>query len=262
MFRGLIVALAGALLALVSGAFSGGGDGQELFDAPDTLLMLSAAPPTSPTLAPTPATTKRGVLLAVPTWVRFGKQRSTSAAQQARNRRFVRAMNNARLGTVVYGDSIAAFHQSDPRAWDRHFGKQDAHLGMGGSTVPELAWRIMKGGELPRNPPRNAVFLIGINDVQYGMYDPVPMLEELLRWYASAFPSTRLYVHALLPTTRVDVRPTNDKYREMAARVGASFVDCGAGLDPADPGLFRDGLHPTRQGHDRILSCLRRELPD
>jgi hypothetical protein len=268
MFRGLIVSLAAGLLAIVVGAFgnnSGCGGGQEHFESPDSLLLLATPParqqaPTAgarqqaPTAVPTQA---------VPAWVRFGKQRSSSAAQQARNRRFVAAINAndaARLDTVVYGDSITAFHQSDPVAWNRHFGAADAHLGMGGSTVPELAWRIMKGGELPRRAPRNVVFLIGINDLRHGGYDPALRLEELVRWYARVFPTTRIFVHALLPTTRADVGPTNARYRQMAARVGATFVDCGSGMGPTDRRLFSDGLHPARAGHDRILACLKREL--
>ena len=255
MFRGLIVALAGTFLALVAGALN-----KEPFEtllAPDSLLLGDDVAPPPTTQAP------RGVLLAVPAWVRFGKQRSSSAAEQARNRRVMTSVNAAeaaRPRTVGYGDSIPAFHQADHRAWNRYFEAQDAHMGMGGSTVPELAWRIMKGGELPRRAPRNAVFLIGTNDVRHGRYDPTPLLEELVRWYARAFPTTKIYVHALLPTTRSDVGPTNAKYRQMAARVGVSFVDCGEGLDPTDRRLFSDGLHPTRQGHERILACLQREL--
>ena len=257
MFRGLIVTLAGTFLALLAGRFGNGQ--QEPFETPGVLMTSSSSGfPFTQRVSPLPLPR----LDPVPVWVRFGKQRSISAMQQARNRRFMATVNanNVKLDTVVYGDSITAFHQTDARAWDRHFGARDAHMGMGGSTVPELAWRIMKGGELPRHAPRNVVFLVGINDVRHGGYDPTPMLEELVRWCASALPGTAMYVHALLPTTKWDVKPANDRYRQMAARVGALFVECGGTLDPANRSLFGDGLHPTRQGHDHILACLKREL--
>jgi lysophospholipase L1-like esterase len=134
---------------------------------------------------------------------------------------------------------------------------------MGGSTVPELAWRLMKGGELPRLPPRNVVFLVGINDARHGGYDPSPMMEELVKWVMQRLPGSRVFVHALLPTAKpvkYSIRQVNAGYKELAERTGARFLDCGAAMDPADRRLFSDGLHPSRHGHDLILACLKREL--
>jgi lysophospholipase L1-like esterase len=72
-------------------------------------------------------------------------------------------------------------------------------------------------------------------------------------------------VLGLLPTSwrgvGEDVVPqTNEQYAELAARHGAAYVDCGADLDPTDPYLFKDGLHPASMGQDIFLSCVRLQL--
>jgi len=69
-------------------------------------------------------------------------------------------------------------------------------------------------------------------------------------------------VLALQPTTSEwadmsDVDAANLAYAELAERQGATFVECGQDLDPADSTYFTDGLHQTEAGREQLASCLR-----
>ena len=72
------------------------------------------------------------------------------------NTRLVAAANASATtyDLAMYGDSLTAFLKLQPEnaaVWDKYFGTAKnwtaARLGVGGSTVEELTWRLMAGGE-------------------------------------------------------------------------------------------------------------------
>jgi hypothetical protein len=238
-------------------------------DVPDPLDPLDPLDTPLPTPLPTPTSLPRKLLATVapkrlptPSWVKFGKQRDKARVAHEANKVAVRKAGNAKLDLVLYGDSITAFHHFTPSVWQRHMGRGRLALGMGGSTIPELAWRIMLGGELPKRSPTHIVLHIGINDLKSARMAPATIasqLKDLLRWLRAATPSSQLYVMGLVPNAHVDVGPVNDRYRRVVTEVpGVSYIDCSVGLNAKDKTLFGDGTHPTSFAYDRvILPCLK-----
>lgn len=188
---------------------------------------------------------------------------SGTSAMHQRNARVVADMNASGgcFDFVLYGDSITAFLGENPDVFARHFGdKKAAALGVSGNSVEQLAWRIMNGDERPARAPQCIAFNIGINNVIWGNFQAAAAhMEELLTWCRAAYPSTRLVLMALLPASRQfgDVSGANRTYRAIAQRLGITFADCGAGMNPSRRELYSDGLHPTAQGHDVVLRQLR-----
>ena len=83
------------------------------------------------------------------------------------------------------------YRQDD--TWQSHFGDLAAlPLGVSGSTVEMLAWRLAVGGERPEPPPRVAALLIGINNLYKDVSDPAVPLEWLVRWLRAAWPYTQV----------------------------------------------------------------------
>lgn len=103
--------------------------------------------------------------------------------------------NDGRLDVLLWGDSLtSAFMREPQKAWKAHFGDlaRTVALGMSGSTIEALAWRLVRGGELPAMPPRVAVLLIGVNNVVRGIEEPAEKLEWLLQWLQATWPNTQV----------------------------------------------------------------------
>lgn len=162
------------------------------------------------------------------------------------------------LDFVLYGDSITAVLATrKPALWKKYFGHVSSlALGVGGSTVENLAWRLWKGGEAPAVAPRAAAFLIGTNN--RSSYDQAAArFDYLLQWFRRKYPSTKLVVVAILPeNVKAGFAQKNPKWQRAAAKAGAAWVTCGQDLDPRNPSLFPDGLHPSDAAYELILPCL------
>ena len=94
----------------------------------------------------------------VPAWVaprNFSTDYRTTSLDY--NVRLVRNANQTKalFDFAMWGDSLTAnllFDLQSAPVWDRYFSKAQAgwtsaRLGVGGSTVEELTWRLMEGGE-------------------------------------------------------------------------------------------------------------------
>jgi hypothetical protein len=148
-----------------------------------------------------------------PAWVAAGDiswMSPQKLEQHAANVATVAAVNASgqRPDLIMWGDSLTALSAFDsPAPWAAHFGDLAAAavgggalpLGVNGSTVENLAWRIVLGGERPAAPPRVAALLVGVNNLYKGQYRPedrpAPLAEELewlVRWLQAAMPSTQV----------------------------------------------------------------------
>ncbi len=69
-------------------------------------------------------------------------------------------------GDVVFlGDSITHGWESQPKAWEEHFGAfKPVNLGIGGDQTGHVLWRITDGKELDNLKPKAAVIMIGTNN--------------------------------------------------------------------------------------------------
>jgi len=110
-------------------------------------------------------------------------------------------------------------------------------------------------------PSPSQVLNIGINNLQYDwtVEDTVDQLGYLLTWLQAAWPASRFVLHNLLPTTELDVGPANEAYEALAAAHNITWSTCGSELDPTDPEIMYDGLHPAADGYRTILCCLASE---
>ena len=218
---------------------------------------VSDGPPSKPVVPP------------LPSWASMRQLEWGSPQQQsyAGNRKLVLAANRAvpqrRYDLVMYGDSITAALRHDYAAvWERYFGSwRSAALGVGQSTIEELTWRLMVGGERLAEDPRVVVVNIGTNN-QWGT-QPAAKLGYLLSWMEAAMPGSRLVVLAMLPSKIPKVTAMNQLLRQEVERhSGVLFSPCGSDIDPSNERQQYDGVHPTEDGYTRIFRCLKPLLAD
>lgn len=100
---------------------------------------------------------------ALPAWAALLNLTSPNrSALRTYNARLVAAANASSItyDIAFYGDSLTGLTVLIPdnaMVWGAHFGAASglraARLGLGGSTVEELAWRLAAGGEKPARDP-------------------------------------------------------------------------------------------------------------
>lgn len=185
-----------------------------------------------------------------PAWA---KAQTTSNAKKVSSQNAA-AVRGPALDVVLYGDSIThGMARTRAATWNRHFaGLRAEPLGVSGDTVENLAGRL--AAEKPAKDPGVVAYLIGTNNQST---DPVKPLDWVLKWTRAAMPASRVIVMGLLPRVTGDKTSKNKAYADLARAYGATYVDCGARLNPRDPRLFPDGLHLSPAGYDAVLPCLR-----
>ena len=205
----------------------------------------------------------------LPSWASMRQLEAGSVQQQsyAGNRNLVLAANRAvpqrRYDFVMYGDSITAALRIDyGGVWERYFGGwRSAALGVGQSTIEELTWRVLAGGERFAEDPRVALVHIGVNN-QWGTL-PAAKLGYLLSWMGAAMPGSRLVVLAMLPSRIPKVAAMNELLRkEVDRHKGVLWSTCGSDIDPWNERQLYDGVHPAEEGYSRLFRCLKPQLAD
>lgn len=202
----------------------------------------------------------------IPSWVKGDPLKDKKPHRRAagqRNAKIVEEANRskARYDFVLYGDSITqivADRHMD--IWKRYFGhlQSSAPLGVGGNTVEELSFRLALGKERFQVAPKVVALLIGINNVNWAKNDPSEKLDQFLVPYLRAiWPDTKLLLLGMLPNKSSNVKPYNTKYKRLAEKHGATYVACGADLDPSNTTYFPDGTHPSAEGYHAIYPCLK-----
>lgn len=196
----------------------------------------------------------------LPSWVRMAPLKGRALKEYKSNVALVKRAGGTRYDVVMYGDSITAFHAKSPEVWNDSFRSvRAAPMGVGGSTVEELMWRLAKGGETFEKDPRVIIVLCGINNLKWSRSSPSPVakMDFLLAWMSARSPRSALILLNLMPNKAVDVRPTNADYRGLASKYGATFSSCGSDIDARDRKLMPDGTHLSAEGHRRVLACLK-----
>ncbi|PSC69312.1 hypothetical protein C2E20_7167 [Micractinium conductrix] len=193
---------------------------------------------------------RRGLLAAaapgpkLPRWAQnLGEVRDSWLQDHEIAKQTVRQLNRQRRRVpdlVQFGDSLTSgfIQGGGAKLWARAFKGLDAvPLGMRGSSVEQLAWRVLRSGELHARAPRLAVFYIGVNNLIRAEKPPAERLEWLLTWAQAAWPDTKLAVVELTPYNWDNARQlgaTNRQYRDLAARQGAAVIECGQKVAPND----------------------------
>lgn len=169
-------------------------------------------------------------------------------------------MKNTRYDVVMYGDSITAGFKYLTQAksgWLKQYVDvpRFAALGVQGNRVEDLAWRLMAGGEKLVADPTVVVLWIGTNNLRFNE-KPQINLEVLIDWMKTSMPASKIILVSLLPRKQYDVRPTNAAYKALAAKVGVMFAECATDVNPNDPKMFPDGLHPAEPVYHKVFACL------
>ena len=103
----------------------------------------------------------------LPDWVALGSPKPSWLRSRNESVAGMAALNanaSRRADVLVYGDSLTVGMGRNRKAWAIFNGRDALPLGMTGSTVEQLAWRVLEGGERPAVPPRAAVFFIGVSE--------------------------------------------------------------------------------------------------
>lgn len=211
------------------------------------------------------AAAARGRATQIPSWVRMTiPQRFNSQREYEANMKLVKeaAAANRVYDMAMYGDSIVSFFRKDKRrVWDQVFkGYTTTPLAMIGTNLQELAFRIAKGGEFLQPHPKVAILACGYINLRWRKDDPAPLMDWLVGYLRARMPSTKIVLMALLDNEHVSeqARATNVKYKAIARKRGAVWLDCRHTFDPTDPRLTFDGTHPTElEGQRRILRCIK-----
>lgn len=132
------------------------------------------------------------------------------------------------------------------------------HQGHSGWRIDELHRRV--GDWLETAEPDVILLLIGTNDIVQGhSLDTAParlnaLIDELFRHR----PQAQIFVGSIPPIDEVNLNARVEAYNQaIAQNIQArqsqgdrlTFVDLYSGLTPED---LADGIHPNRQGHDKI----------
>lgn len=236
------------------------------------------------------------VTTALPTWA-AAKTRSMAGSWGAwpdMNKRNIDRLRAAETkGTVefiLYGDSITAYHfgyqigYKPPASdifWKKHFGTLNAvPLAIPGDQIGNVWYRMAKGNELPKTPPKVIGLLIGVNDsIRFGEDVTKPRvppssdrMDRLLQWIHETLPTTEVILCAITPTSKTpritqDRNALNTAYKALVTKHAAHgmrivYADCSASFTsatgtPISSAYSSDGIHITGKGHDAFLKALR-----
>jgi lysophospholipase L1-like esterase len=165
---------------------------------------------------------------------------------------------------IVLGDSRASDWPEDLLA---RLGAPIANLGLPGVGVAQVLWQLHQT-QLDLSGVRQAIVVLGINHLTLG-HDPQDIaqgVQHVVRAVRSKSAAAQVLVAEVFPRTAgddYDDRARIELNRRLANRGRGSGLFRTAAVrldDPADPGLFRDGLHLTHAGYEMLTEDIRAAL--
>jgi len=164
---------------------------------------------------------------------------------------------------LFIGDSLVEFFD-----WQGRFpGYTIANLGVAGETVEGLHSRIEK--IISKYPSPDLVLIMtGINNVameDLGFFDSY---RGIIKALSSAYPHTRIVLHALLPTllpwiSNERIQEVNHSLHKIAQETRTEFLNLHSGFvdpqgNPIRDYLLPDGVHLSEKGYARWAEVLAR----
>ncbi len=182
----------------------------------------------------------------------------------------------AKEGQVVFfGDSITEMLNVSDWYGDYSVksGLELYNRGIGGDTTLGL-YRRAKENVLCIKPEA-VVILIGTNDLQFGFTpDFIAMnMENTLKLFKEECPDCKVILEAVYPVTEgkagkrknMDILEVNRKYKALAEKYGAAFIDLTAVLADEKGNLkdeyTYDGLHLSARGYEVTTREIAKLLP-
>lgn len=178
---------------------------------------------------------------------------------------------------LMIGNSITHYWGGEPTArlvrdedsWKKLFkGKTVRNLGFGYDRIENALWRIYHE-ELDGYDAEKIFLLMGTNNLEKNSDDEIiDGINELVRAVRHRQPKAKIYVVGILPRAWQELRVStlNKILRTRLLTDEATFVDLSAELTLPNGNiineLFSDGLHPNKQGYQRIAKALEKVIKE
>ena len=193
-------------------------------------------------------------------------QQRDSYDWMARHINNVAAGNGKHFRRVIIGDSIIHFwggaddapSKRGEEVWKKFEGAS-LNLGCGYDRIENVLWRIYHG-ELDGLTADNIYLAIGTNNVSAG--NTAEEIKEGLTYVINAIrtrrPEAKITLMGILPRrNREDqIKELNKELKALAKEIKTDFADPGRTLllknGKIDESLFKDGLHPNKDGYSLI----------
>lgn len=165
--------------------------------------------------------------------------------------------------THYWGGEPTARLVRDENSWKKLFkGKTVRNLGFGYDRIENALWRIYHE-ELDGYEAEKVFLLMGTNNLEKNSDDEIiDGINELVRAVRHRQPKAKIYVVGILPRAWQELRVStlNKVLRTRLLTDEATFVDLSAELTLPNGNiineLFSDGLHPNKEGYQRIAKAL------
>ena len=178
---------------------------------------------------------------------------------------------------VLIGNSITHYWAGEPSytiargtdSWEKLFkGKVVRNLGFGWDRIENALWRIYHG-ELDGYEAQKVVLLMGTNNLDKNSdQEIIDGINELVRAVRHRQPTAQIYVAGIMPRagkeTRVAILNRTLQARLLADE--ATFIDMSTELTQPNgriiKELFSDGLHPNKEGYQRVAKMLEKAIKE
>lgn len=178
---------------------------------------------------------------------------------------------------VLIGNSITHYWAGEPSytiargtdSWEKLFkGKVVRNLGFGWDRIENALWRIYHG-ELDGYEAQKVVLLMGTNNLDKNSdQEIIDGINELVRAVRHRQPTAQIYVAGIMPRagkeTRVAILNRTLQARLLADE--ATFIDMSIELIQPNgriiKELFSDGLHPNKEGYQRVAKMLEKAIKE
>ena len=188
----------------------------------------------------------------------------------------VLAMNKKQAPEIVLiGNSITHFWAGEPKAhivrgedsWNQLFkNKVVRNLGFGYDRIENALWRIYHG-ELDGYQAKKVILLMGTNNLDKNSDDEIiDGINELVRAVRHRQPKAEIYVAGILPRSGREARIArlNEVLQVRLLNEEATYIDMSSEITHPDgriiQELFTDGLHPNKEGYQRVAKMLEKAV--
>ncbi len=209
------------------------------------------------------------------TATRAVRQRREPAAYEWMDRQGVitSQMNSKESRSIFIGNSIihqwggveGFKYQRADQVWQETFGSY-VNMGCGWDRTENVIWRLERGA-LDGAKVDEAFVKIGTNNlsVKHSDGDILKGIERILDIIHDKQPGAKVILCGILPRRGMESRVAtlNGKIKALAERVSyVTYLDLSDGLllgsGKLDESMYRDGLHPNREGYEKIAASIER----
>lgn len=178
---------------------------------------------------------------------------------------------------VLIGNSITHYWAGEPKAhivrgedsWKKLFkGKEVRNLGFGYDRIENALWRIYHG-ELDGYQAEKVILLMGTNNLDKNSDDEIIKgIHELVRAVRHHQPKAQIYIAGILPREGKEsrIKTLNQRLKAQLPASETVFIDLSPEVCHADgrimKELFSDGLHPNKEGYQRIAKSLEKYMKE